>query len=212
MSKNSNSQITTKDSGFFTKTIDDAKFIVACLILKLRLMQKDNPISKDLKKALKKHKKSRLNNQQVLDSYLKLSFKDLISCRHKRFLQWIDNSSVFDFIVPMVGMGAAGFMLPLAAGVINENLLLGLLDFIPGTKVIGFSLISMLVFSAAIVFSDCARSNPGSTGIHDYLNELDTYTALPFLSSMFDVSDKKVIEQTSEKADKKVPILTQGLT
>ena len=76
MSKNSNSQITTKDSGFFTESVDDAKFIVACLILKLRLMQKDNPISKDLKKALKKHKKSRLNNQQVLDSYLKLSFKD----------------------------------------------------------------------------------------------------------------------------------------
>ena len=208
MSKNSNSEITTKDSGFFTESVDDAKFIVACLVLKLRLMQKDNPISMDLKKALKKHKKKKLNNQQVLDSYLKLPFKDLISCRHKRFLQWIDNSSVFDFIAPMIGMGAAGFMLPLAAGVINENLLLGLLDFIPGTQVIGFSLISMLVFSAAIVFSECARSNPGSTGIHDYLNELDTYAALPFLYSMFDVDDKKGIEQTVEKDDKKSPSLT----
>ena len=75
-------------------------------------------------------------------------------------------------------------------------------------SVIGFSLISMLVFSAAIVFSDCARSNPGSTGIHDYLNELDTYAALPFLYSMFDVNDKKGIEQTVEKDDKKSPSLT----
>ena len=182
MSNNSNSQNSPKKIGFFTETIDDAKFVAACLILKVRLMQKDSYLSKGLKKSLKKYKKPELTNQQVLDIYLKLSFKDLVNCQHKRFLQWIDNSNVLDFIFPMVGMGAAGLMLPLAAGVINEHLLLGLLDFIPGAEVIGFCVFSMVVLSAAVMFGECARSNPGATGIHDYLKELESYPIPPFLA------------------------------
>lgn len=201
MSNNSNSQNSPKEIGFFTETIDDAKFIVACFILKVRLMQKGNPLSKGLKKSLKKHKKSKLTNQQVLDTYLKLPFKDLVGCKHKRFLQWIDNSNISSFIVPIIGMGAAGLMLPIAAGIINESLLLGLLDFIPGAEVIGFAMFSMVVFSAAIILSGCARSNPGATGIHDYLNELDPYPIPPFLSAMLkgDAPPTKKPESSSEQ-------------
>ncbi len=182
MSNNSNSQNLSKEIGFFADTINDAKFVVACLILKIRLMQKDNPLYKNFKKACKKQKKSKLTNQQVLDIYLKLSFKDLVSCKHKRFLQWIDNSNIFDFVIPVAGVGAAAFMLYVAAGAINEHLLLGLLDFIPGAEVIGFSVFSMVVLSAAVMFSECARSNPGATGIHDYLKELESYPIPPFLA------------------------------